>query len=57
MLFSVVITVPRSSFGWKGTVQLPTIQMQAPTKQDALNRVHSILYHLPKGSTFSLEAI
>jgi hypothetical protein len=57
MLFSIVITVPSSSFGWKGTVHLPTIQIQAPTKQDAINRVHSILYHLPKGSTFSLEAI
>lgn len=57
MEFSIVITVPTDSNGWTGTIQLPTIQMQAPTKPDAIGRMKDIIQHMPKGTTFYAVSI
>ena len=57
MQFSIVITVPTSFKGWTGTVQLPTIQMEASTKGDAIARMEDIVKHMPEGTTFSMVAI
>ena len=57
MQFSIVITVPTSFKGWTGTVQLPTIQMEASTEGDATARMRDIIKHMPEGTTFTQVAI
>ena len=57
MQFSIVITVPSESTGWAGTIQLPTIQMHAPTEVDAIARMEDIIKHMPEGTTFFMVAI
>jgi hypothetical protein len=57
MQFSIVITVPTESSGWAGTIQLSTIQMNAPTEGDAIARMEDIVKHMPEGTTFFMVAL
>ena len=57
MQFSIIITVLTESNGWTGTIQLPTIQMEAPTEGDAIARMSDIVKHMPEGTTFFMVAI
>ena len=57
MQFSIIITVPTESNGWTGTIHLPTIQIQAPTKPDAIERMFDVIKYMPKGTSFYTVAI
>jgi hypothetical protein len=57
MLFSVQIRVPMNDDGWTGFMRLPTIQIEAPTKPDAIGRMYTIIQCMPKGTAFDLVAI
>jgi hypothetical protein len=43
--------------GWTGFMRLPTIQIEAPTKPDAIGRMYTIIQCMPKGTAFDLVAI
>jgi hypothetical protein len=54
MRFALVIYVWRVSNGYHGTVGLPTVYVEAPTKKDAIDRTKTIVSHMPRGTTYTL---
>jgi hypothetical protein len=57
MQFVIQIAIPVNDNGWEGTQFLPTIQMSAPCKVDAIARVATIISFMPEGTTYTIAAI
>lgn len=62
MQFIVTIVIPESHKDESGTLWhsasvMPTLEIGAPCRADATERVSTLLRHLPEGSTFDLTAV